>query len=172
MGDNIAWGQPSKFFIKNLGEDSFTELGVVSDSVSFGEPIQNHLYGEIPKICGKIRQDHELDFEAILNPSPEQQRLYEELTNIMARDIQESLNEFYRQCYNVAEVLMRTVVMPPIKGKVTIGKIRHRGLRMAFGHDSNGLVFYGLVQRGKILYTPVGEKLAVENGFIVGPIEK
>lgn len=167
----VAWGKPSKVFIKKPDEESFTELRIESGSFSLDRPICERTIGEIPKIDAEIRYDNHVDIEAILNPSPEQQKKYEEVVNIMAQDIQAQLNEFYQKCIIIAEEIMRTVVTPPIKGKVTFGKIRYRGLRVCFGHDEEGIVFYGVLQRGKILYTPGGSKWAVVNNTIVGLIE-
>ena len=44
---------------------------------------------------------------------------------------------------------LRTRVVPPIKGEVTPGKIRWRGLELCFGPDDE---FLGIIQRRKILY--------------------
>ena len=47
------------------------------------------------------------------------------------------------------EDCMRSRVVPPIKGKITVGKIRWRGLELCFGPNDE---FLGILQRRKILY--------------------
>lgn len=47
------------------------------------------------------------------------------------------------------EDCMRSRVVPPIKGKITVGKIRWRGLELCFGPNDE---FLGIIQRRKILY--------------------
>ena len=53
-----------------------------------------------------------------------------------------SLDKWIGEC-------MRTRVVPPIKGKVTVGKVRWRGLELCFGPDN---AFYGILQRRRTLY--------------------
>jgi len=47
------------------------------------------------------------------------------------------------------EDCVRTRVVPPIKGKITRGKVKWRGLALCWGPEWE---FLGLLQRGKTLY--------------------
>lgn len=61
--------------------------------------------------------------------------------------------EYVRRINEWVEDCLRTRVKPPIKGDITEGKIRWRGLSLAFGPNGE---FYGILQRRKILYSVDG----------------
>ena len=58
-----------------------------------------------------------------------------------------SINEWIEDC-------LHTRVVPPIKGEVTIGKIRWRGLAVCYGPNGD---FLGILQRKRILYCVDGQ---------------
>jgi hypothetical protein len=72
------------------------------------------------------------------------------ISEFVSQCIQEqvrSINEWIEDC-------LRTRVVPPIKGKVTIGKIRWRGLAVCYGPNGD---FLGILQRKRILYCVDGQ---------------
>lgn len=71
----------------------------------------------------------------------------------MREFIEEMRAEYVRRISEWVEDCLRTRVKPLIKGDITEGKIRWRGLSLAFGPDGE---FYGIFQRRKILYSVDG----------------
>ena len=65
--------------------------------------------------------------------------------------IKEMMDNFYCEVWSVVEHILRNYVDPPIKGEITAGKIRWRGLALVFADTENGQVFLGVAQRDKII---------------------
>lgn len=68
-------------------------------------------------------------------------RLHEEIAKQRAEMIRE-VNAWVEDC-------LRTRVTPPIKGEITKGKIRNRGLALCYGPDGE---FIGVLQHRQTLY--------------------
>ena len=71
----------------------------------------------------------------------------------MREFLEKTRAEYVRRINEWVEDCLRTRVKPPIKGDITEGKIRWRGLSLAFGPVGE---FYGILQRRKILYSVDG----------------
>ncbi len=61
-------------------------------------------------------------------------------------DMRKAMNAWIDDC-------VRTRVVPPIKGKITRGKVKWRGLSLCYGQDGS---FLGILQRQKTLYSVDG----------------
>lgn len=82
-------------------------------------------------------------FEATLGEDARRafDKLHEEIAKQRARSVQET-NAWLEDC-------LRTRVVPPIKGEITKGKIRNRGLALCFGPEGE---FIGVLQHRSTLY--------------------
>lgn len=72
-------------------------------------------------------------------------------------DFNQSLVEHYQ---HILDVMIRTSVKsvdPPIKGKITPGKLKWRGMKLCSQNKGHDGIYYWIEQRGKI----VGEKLLI-----------
>jgi len=112
-----------------------------------------HIVGEdislSPDDHHPIREDFKPvsgSFTVEIKEDPETMKKMRELLEEMMAEYSRRINEWVESC-------LRTRVKPPIKGDITEGKIRWRGLSLAWGPDG---VFYGILQRRKILYSVDG----------------
>lgn len=141
------WGEPT-FQFKMPGESEFTPIGRVSNcSLSAA--------GEIPHIDADVikSKSHELEF--LLNPDPETERKMNELRELIYKDVEKQIKEFSEKVWAFIEEALRTRVKPPIKGEITPGKIRYRGLKLLYGE--NAFEFIGIIQRNKTIYCVDGK---------------
>ena len=86
-------------------------------------------------------------------PDDETIRRLKGLQKEMMKDINRLFNERNKAINDWIEGCLRTRVVPPIKGEITKGKVKWRGLALCYGpgHD-----FLGILQRGKTLYSVDG----------------
>lgn len=67
------------------------------------------------------------------------------LLEVIAADNEETEKKVLHICHNY--------VTPPIKGEITRGKVRWRGLKLAYGNDGDrGYAFLGIIQRGWLIF--------------------
>ena len=85
------------------------------------------------------------------------------LQSLMAKAVEKQAMNFYKLVNAYVEEIVRTRVSPPIKGEITRGKVKWRGLSLAYGTDTDGVstVFYGVIQRGT-LYCVDGKDYPIE----------
>lgn len=89
---------------------------------------------------------------------------WEEAENEIFKAIDEQMLERAKEINACIEFALRNMVVPPIKGKITRGKVRWRGLRLAYSpveyhqeHSSDGIITLGsqeihLYQRDKKIF--------------------
>ena len=138
-------------YIKKPDTDGFTLLGQIPK-----KPV-NLSAGRIPKMNDEIKEDGILEFEAFLNPDPETEKKKEELLKLIYKDVEKRISD---KVWAFVEEALRTRVRPPIKGEITSGKIRHRGLRFLYGEDND---FIGIIQRNKTIYCVDGNTYDITN---------
>ena len=63
----------------------------------------------------------------------------------------EASEEFNKKVYEYVEHIVRNYVTPPIKGEITKGKMRWRGLSLAWTTTDNGRAFIGVKQRNTLI---------------------
>ena len=153
MSKMPKWGEPS-FQIKMPGESEFTPIGRVSNCrLSAAGEIQ-HIDADVLK-----SKSHELEF--LLCPDQETERKMRELQEILYKDVERQMKEYSEKIWAFIENDLRTRVKPIIKGEITAGKIRYRGLRLLYAE--NGYDFIGILQRNKTLYCIDGETYDITN---------
>lgn len=108
-----------------------------------------HITGTAEAISVEAKPEWEpikpITFSATFKVSKESEeafkRLHEEIAKQRAEILQE-VNAWVEDC-------IRTKVVPPIKGEITKGKIRNRGLALCYGPDRE---FIGVLQHRQTLY--------------------
>ncbi len=111
-----------------------------------------HIVGEdislSPDDYRPIREDYKpaVEIKVEIKEDPETMKKMREFLEKTRAEYVRRINEWIEDC-------LRTRVKPPIKGDITEGKIRWRGLSLAFGPVGE---FYGILQRRKILYSVDG----------------
>lgn len=108
-----------------------------------------HITGTAEAISVEAKPEWEpikpITFSATFKVSKESEeafkRLHEEIAKQRAEILQE-INAWVEDC-------IRTKVVPPIRGEITKGKIRYRGLALCFGPEGE---FIGVLQHGQTLY--------------------
>lgn len=71
------------------------------------------------------------------------------LSDLLIKDLRSMLQQRAEAEEEIITFMLRTQVKPPIKGEITKGKIRWRGLSIVRLHPDN--LFMGLLQRGKFI---------------------
>jgi hypothetical protein len=141
------WGKPSKFSInvngvwKEIGEinaDTTDEAFCIDSDVAYPHPLP-------------------LEFTATLNYDKKE---FERLQRKMAREIEKQISEYHKVLEPEIEKILRTRVKPPIKGEITKGKVKWRGLSLVWARE--GVEILGVGQRG-ILYCVDGKDYIMKN---------
>lgn len=83
-----------------------------------------------------------------------------ELEKMIAETTAQQYLEFMKKVEEATEHICRNYVTPPIKGPMTKGKIRWRGLSLAWGPEETE--FLGVIQRG-VLIDITGRKFPLNN---------
>lgn len=81
--------------------------------------------------------------------TPQQKKEIEELQKILLEETEKMIAERNSAIEAWVEPCLRTRVNPPIRGEITKGKIKWRGLTLCWGP---GYEFLGILQKGKTLY--------------------
>ena len=76
-----------------------------------------------------------------------------EVRKRMEEFLEKNMAEYIKKINEWIEDCLRNRVRPPIKGEITAGKIRWRGLTLVFGQLGE---FYGILQRKRVLYSVDG----------------
>lgn len=87
--------------------------------------------------------------QEIFELSPQQKKEIEELRKILSKGTEKMFDEKNRAIEAWVELCLRTRVNPPIRGEITRGKVKWRGLAICRGLNYE---FLGILQRGKTLY--------------------
>lgn len=73
----------------------------------------------------------------------------EELNNLLFDISKEKIEKIYNRRDSDIEFILRNKIDKPIKGEITIGKLRWRGIKnIAYGEN---FAFLGIIQRGKLI---------------------
>ena len=81
------------------------------------------------------------------------------ITDMIYEDTQRRLPEFYEEVNKKFEYILRNYVTPPIKGEITKGKVRWRGLQVVWQKTDTLNAFVGVRQRDWLIF-PNGKKIA------------
>ena len=117
-----------------------------------------------PKFIVNIPPDNREMLERLMTPpTPEQLKVMKEMRDAIARDVEEKIRAANKAAEADVEHICRFFVDPPIKGEITRGKIRWRGLRLAYCIDpETGLHrFAGIIQHGYLIRAD-GSKTKIE----------
>lgn len=112
-----------------------------------------------PKFIVNIPPDNSELLERLMTPpTPEQLKVMKEMQEAIARDVEEKIRAANKAAEAIVEHICRNYVTPPIKGEITKGKVRWRGLSLAYGRNAEGCYsFIGIIQRG-VMILPDGTK--------------
>lgn len=73
----------------------------------------------------------------------------EELESLLFDVCKEEIDKMYKKRDSDIEFILRNKIDKPIKGEITIGKLRWRGIKnIAYGEN---FTFLGIIQRGKLI---------------------
>lgn len=109
---------------------------------------------ELPKkIDWKKFDDFKFEFE--MKQSKEEM---ENIQEFLINETERLLSEFYAKVNEAFEKIVRNYVTPPIKGEITKGKVRWRGLQMVWQRTGGFDAFVGIRQRD-VLILPDGKKI-------------
>lgn len=83
-----------------------------------------------------------------------------ELQKILAESLQKQIDEFYEKVEKAIENIFRNYLTPPIKGEITKGKIRWRGVKCSLWQEQSdgSKAWIGIVQRDTIIFAN-GQKM-------------
>jgi hypothetical protein len=147
MKNTLKWGDPKLSVKLPSGE-----------YVDVGKPIKNAPIGTVKPVDIELERRNKLDVELstfILQTKEER----EEMEKLLAREFTTSYREFRAKVWEWCEQTMRTKVKPVIKGEITRGKIKWRGLKFIWTED--GLGFIGILQHDKVLFSPSGDTYTI-----------
>lgn len=80
------------------------------------------------------------------------------IQDLLYNDVEKQLSEFYAKVNEIAEHIVRNYVTPPIKGEITKGKVRWRGLQIVWQKTDGYYAFVGIRQRDVLIF-PDGKKI-------------
>lgn len=141
------WGEPS-LQVKLPNTDGYVNLGVVKPDAS----LTRGVIPRKPRFNCEVRHSH--DLEALLHPSPEDQKKMDEIRKLYMDDLSQRIREFNKRVEEFVMDALRTRVKPLLKGEITPGKIRYRNIKLLYA--DGGMTFVGILQRKKILYSVDG----------------
>ena len=87
----------------------------------------------------------------------------DEATDALNKIFEESMHLHIKAIEAWVERCLRTRVSPPIKGEITYGKIRWRGLALVF----EGKNLYGIMQHRRVLYSVDGNDYLFHNNKFI-----
>ena len=139
------WGVPS------------TSLPDISGSIKLDQAPIHRTVGSIPKFSAEVKEP--IDFyRLMMPPTEEEQAAKKALEDAFFKGLREAIVVYNEEVEKAVLHICRNYVTPPIKGELTRGKIRWRGLKIAYGHDGYGCYgFLGIIQRGWLIF-PDGNK--------------
>lgn len=150
-----------RWFLKLPNEDEFMRAGAPRRFP--------RVASVIPSVDEITQKAYRKKFEFILHPSEDQKRQIEEIERIFIEELKERKKEYVKRIEGFVEDALRTRIKPLLKGEITRGKVRYRGLTLIYADD--GLSFIGILQRNKTLYCVDGKtyeitdfRRVVENG--------
>lgn len=146
MNEKPKFSEPSRFYLKLPETDNFVEIGLAGN----GTKLMSARIPKDPKFDSGIFDTHVDEFSFLINPDPKTREGIEQLRKMWMEDIERDIREFQRHVREFVEDALRTRVKPLLKGEITPGKIRYRGLSLLYSQEEPG--FYGILQRDKILY--------------------
>ena len=146
MRKNPEWGVP---FLSSpdINGSAFLERFPHADDCS----------ERIPQFQFDIKEP--IDFSRLMMPpTPEEQAAMKSLEDSFFKGLLEAIAAENEDIEKAVLHICRNYVTPPIKGELTRGKIRWRGLKIAYGNDGYGCYgFLGIIQRGWLIF-PDGHK--------------
>ena len=80
------------------------------------------------------------------------------IEDLLLEESSRQIDEFYKKVYEIVEKILRNYVMPPVKGEITKGKTRWRGLALVWQKTDTYDAFVGIKQRD-VLILPDGKKI-------------
>ncbi len=112
-------------------------------------------FGEIPKMTERNTPgDISFDIKLTEKNKVEMRALQE----LLFKDVEKQLSEFYAKVEEIVEHIMRNYVTPPIKGEITKGKVKWRGLQLVWQETDTYDAFVGVRQRDWLIF-PDGKKI-------------
>lgn len=145
-----------------MGEDY--EQIAISIFTQDGKKVASGIQASCLKPCGDLPKkiewkkplDFSCDFEIKLTEkNKEEMKAIQEL---LSNEMERQLSEFYDKVWKIAENIMRNYVTPPIKGEITKGKVKWRGLQLVWQKTDTYDAFVEIRQRD-VLILPDGKKI-------------
>lgn len=117
-------------------------------------------YGELPKkMEWKKPEDYSLEFEiGLTKENEEEMKEVKAIHELLLEEMEKELSKYYDEVWKKAEDIMRNYVTPPIKGEITKGKARWRGLEIVWQKTDTYDAFVGIKQRDWLIF-PDGKKI-------------
>lgn len=116
-----------------------------------------NLGGELPKINDRMFSG-ELSCSFDLELTDEDRAWMKQIEDLLLEDTENQLKEFYEEVGKKVEHILRNYVIPPIKGEITKGKVRYRGLQVVWQETETYDAFVGVRQRDVLIF-PDGKKI-------------
>ncbi len=113
--------------------------------IELGEPKTLEVPADIQVSSGALKSPQEYAFNVKVESSA-----IGNILKTLSDKIQEEIIEQYKELDLRIEYALRNKIDKPIKGEITKGKLKRRGIRMGVYHN-NGDVGYALLQRGVIV---------------------
>ena len=88
----------------------------------------------------------EMNFSCELERNEEIDKIYQSIID----DAEQQVLEFYKEVNKRCEYILRNYITPPLKGEVTKGKLRCRGIKGLVWADK-GETFLGIQQRNELI---------------------
>lgn len=114
----------------------------------------------------EVKNNGELESTFDLKLTEEDRKQMKLIENLLFEETSRQLEEFYKKVDKMVEIMLRNYVTPPIKGEITKGKIRWRGLRIVWQKIDTYDAFVGIRQRD-VLILPNGDKIPWNNFEII-----
>lgn len=99
-----------------------------------------------------------ISFECKFAMSKENEEALRKLREDVEKVQRAAMETFCKKVDAAVEYILRNHVTPPIKGEITKGKVRWRGLQMVWRNTENGQAFIGIRQRDTLI-TLDGKKI-------------
>lgn len=117
--------------------------------------------GDLPKKT-EWKYNGELKATFDIKLTEEDRKQMKLIENLLFEETSRQLENFYKKVDKMVEIMLRNYVTPPIKGEITKGKVRWRGLRIVWQKTNTYDAFVGIRQRD-VLILPNGDKIPWNN---------
>jgi hypothetical protein len=106
----------------------------------------------------EVKNNGELESIFDFKLTEENRKQMKAIEDLLLEETSRQLEEFYKKVNEIVEKILRNYVTPPVKGEITKGKTRWRGLQLVWQKTDTYDAFVGIKQRD-VLILPDGKKI-------------